>query len=1108
MWQPKPRFVRLSMEGFVAVMILAALAAAVGCAPSGPDEQAITDNNRGVALMGRYEYEPAREVFAALAERYPDDPEVLANLAIATLNRQQAGDDQLALELLDRAIEIDAGHLRSLYSRGLILLNMGEVEPALESFQSVVDADPLDADAVYHVGQCLMQLERPEDAVSRYERAIELDPYLRSAYYRSFQASQRLGDREQGMAMLDLFQGLADNPRSRLVEFKYTKMGRRGAVAVIGDASSAPVAPPDGSLFADPEPAAPSGLPWQKEAGPTSITAADIDGDEMVDIFLPGVLESSSDTVNAVLLSRRDGFELDPEHPLAGVSAVTAVLWGDVDNDGRTDAYLCRRGPNQLWLNMGDGWRDVTEESGTSGGEGETVDGALVDADHDGDLDIFVVNSDGPDELLNNNRDGTFRPLAKERGLAGKRPDSRQVLFADLDGDRDADIVVRHESPPHEVFENNLLWDYQPAVGFDELNAAETTAIISGDTDADGRAELYTADGKGGVRRWQPDGDGIWRSELLADSPGGAIDRLALADLTGDGLFELILSNGDVLRALDPIDGAEIAEVEDSSGAWGLAALDPGRGPSLVTWTAGLPPSVHRPGPGRFAFVALSLTGREDDNDSMRSNASGIGNRVAMRVGSRWTVAETMRASSGPGQSLQPLEIGTAGRDRADFVAIDWSDGVFQTELDLAAGAVHVVAETQRQLSSCPVLFAWNGVNYAFISDILGVGGMGYAVGPGEYGEPRPWENFLMPQGVPAARDGLLAIKITEPMEEATYLDAARLVAYDLPPGWTMALDERMAIAGPEVTGKPVFFRSQLLPVEALNERGEDVTPAVVTADLEAAPVGPLDHRFIGLLAGEHVLTLKFDGPVDGLGERLVLIVDGWVEYPYSQTNFAAWQAGKSYDPPTLEARGADGRWRVVLESFGYPAGMPRRMSMPLPTLPAGTRELRLRTNQEIYWDRIAVAVAEEAPGVRRQELALVAAQLATTGYAYRTTSAQRLPGYDYDRRAPLWDTRIQAGWYTRLGDVTELVAAADDALAIFGPGEEVHLDFAAPVRTVPEGWRRVIVLETDGWCKDMDFYTKDSRTVGPLPARGAGDADRTARLHRDYNTRYLDGRE
>src|SRR5262249_36298202 len=150
--------------------------------------------------------------------------------------------------------------------------------------------------------------------------------------------------------------------------------------------------------------------------------------------------------------------------------------------------------------------------------------------------------------------------------------------------------------------------------------------------------------------------------------------------------------------------------------------LDPARGAALVGLTTGAEPGIDlwQPGPGRFPFLALSLSGRNADAGAMRSNASGIGTRVAVRNGARWVITDTSGRHSGPGQSLQPLAVGLDGSARADFVALDWSDGVFQTELDLDAGRLHAIVETQRQLASCPVLFAWDGARYAFVTDLLG----------------------------------------------------------------------------------------------------------------------------------------------------------------------------------------------------------------------------------------------------------------------------------------------------------------------------------------------------------------------------------------------------
>ena len=122
------------------------------------------------------------------------------------------------------------------------------------------------------------------------------------------------------------------------------------------------------------------------------------------------------------LLHRPDGgFEAQLAHPLAHVAGVNAALWGDMDNDGLLDVYLLRRGPNQLWRQVEkNNWQDVTAASMSAGGDADTRDGLWLDADHDGDLDLFLVNADAPNELLNNNLDGTFRPLAQERGIAGR----------------------------------------------------------------------------------------------------------------------------------------------------------------------------------------------------------------------------------------------------------------------------------------------------------------------------------------------------------------------------------------------------------------------------------------------------------------------------------------------------------------------------------------------------------------------------------------------------------------------------------------------------------------------------------------------------------------
>ena len=60
----------------------------------------------------------------------------------------------------------------------------------------------------------------------------------------------------------------------------------------------------------------------------------------------------------------------------------------------------------------------------------------------------------------------------------------------------------------------------------------------------------------------------------------------------------------------------------------------------------------------------------------------------------------------------------------------------------------------------------------------------------------------------------------------------------------------------------------------------------------------------------------------------LVLLLDAWVEYGYSHSNFAASQAGAVLEVPRLEQPDGEGGWRTVIANTGYPAGLPRTMTL------------------------------------------------------------------------------------------------------------------------------------------------------------------------------------
>jgi hypothetical protein len=118
------------------------------------------------------------------------------------------------------------------------------------------------------------------------------------------------------------------------------------------------------------------------------------------------------------------------------------------------------------------------------------------------------------------------------------------------------------------------------------------------------------------------------------------------------------------------------------------------------------------------------------------------------------------------------------------------------------------------------------------------------------------------------------------------------------------------------------------------------------------------------------------------------------------------------------------------------------------------------------------------------------------------------------DNTSQKW--RDLEGYYTRYGDIRELLSKVDDRYAIVCAGDEMRLRFAAPPPPA-SGWTRDLVMIGDGWIKDGDYNSTFSKTVLPLPYHGMKgytrppeglENDPAYRLHpRDwelFHTRYI----
>jgi len=828
------------------------------------------------------------------------------------------------------------------------------------------------------------------------------------------------------------------------------------------------------------------------------VAAADFDADRRIDLFLTGP--------TGYRLMRNVGSKFEDVTEKAGMSKVGAfgltARWLDLDQDGDLDLFVVNYTdqPSSLRAFGAAVVPPSTNVAFRNDGRPAPIKGPPQD--NWAPLAVATSELQAKEGLSI-----VFTPWPDPSALVGPPAHNTALAAFDVDDDRDLDLILSAEESTASLrcVLNDRLGMFHVASTPGLVDAGSVDGLLSVDLDKDGRTDLVATNGKGNTHAWRnirdtsrvPNGS-TWerwpvQPTALAAATAIDLDMDSWPDLVGvpargeAARLSWLRNDGSRLSEGLPAFGPGVAGFHSTDG-FAVVNLVGDALPDLVTVGPGRPPHISRNLGNGQHWLALDLGGRwKTSFDHMRTNPHGIGTRVSLEGQGLLATGEHTTSSAGLVQSVGPFYLGMGKSLSAELIRLRWPDGTIQCELNKAADIQLALTETNRKTGSCPVLFTWNGDRFVCLGDFLGGGGLGYLLAPGVYGQPDRDESVMIASDQLIPVDGVLRLSITEPMDEVAYLERIRLVAVDRPPGVSVTADERFAPEGPRPSGNVIAWTKAVAPEHASDLSGRDMMRRLAAWDRDTVDTFRLREGWVGY-AETHGIVLDFGTRLSEFGpkDRLVLALAGWVEYPYSQTNYAAATAGVVLVPPSIERRQEDGSWRVIEPNAGYPAGLPRMTTLDLTGKLTGSRcVLRLSTNMECYWDQAFVAVRDAAAeaSLRQSSLSARRAVLGHRGYTREVSPDGRLPLlYDYDHVDPA-PLALMAGNLTRHGDVRDLLADDDDRLCLVGPGDEVKLEFdARDLPRLPPDWTRSYVLKTVGYCKDADPFTATSDRVDPLP--------------------------
>ncbi|HEY6991983.1 MAG TPA: FG-GAP-like repeat-containing protein [Bryobacteraceae bacterium] len=792
-----------------------------------------------------------------------------------------------------------------------------------------------------------------------------------------------------------------------------------------------------------------------------------------------------------------------PLPPGKGRLTMSSVASADLDYDFKMDFAIATGSGLKIYRQQDpQHFQDITVESKVPAAIARSsyLGAWAFDVDLDGDLDLILGSSQGDPVVLRNNGDGSFTPLHPFQQLEGLKA----FTAADLDGDGDPDAALLDGSGKLTVFINERLGQYRRRDVPANLDQG-IRAISAADINGDGILDLVLLKSDHSVVRLsQKEESSDWESaELLRAAPSESAN-LFLADIDNNGALDVVindqvfLGNGKTFASLPAKLPAVTQAISDlnSDGRLDVVGLD----------AQSLPVQLINHGAKNYHWQVIRTRAAHATGDQ-RMNSFGLGGEIEVR-------SELLAQKQIIDSPI--LHFGLGEHPAVQFARIAWPNGFIQAEFDLKADQT-VLAE-QRIKGSCPMLFTWDGREMQFIKD---VGPWGSALGlnvnaqgKGIYGT-REWFNIRGDQLV--ARDSAYDLRITGEYWETYYMDHYSLLVIDHPSNSEVYTDERFALPSPAPN---LIATSKTKPfAQAIDDNGNVVTDVVCNLDDKF-----LDNFGRGQYQGltrDHWVELELPGDAPSSGP-MYLVGQGWIHDTDSTIVKAQAQNSKAHPQGLrIEVPDASGRWVIARDGLGFPKGRVKTIVLDIQNIfrPGAPRKLRLRTNLELYWNKLSWGAGLPIEkNLQVKHISLASADLHFRGFSLITQanpSSPELPHYDRIQQSDLrWHD--QEGYATRYGDVRELLTSIDDRYVITSPGDELRMRFTAAPPPA-SGWKRDFVLICDGWVKDGDYNSTFAGTILPLPYHAMTDyvvppttleADHAYQLHpadwRTYQTRYV----